>query len=174
MVVALCYKKRALSAKKTIAIIASSAKKTIAVANKILLNNFRLLLLSKYPHQFMKLSKAIREGQIDSETELIHCVKDGCWEADIIMIDIPHDEEKEIAELIKEVATQKMVISFSENENDFKNEELFNLLKYAKVIKILSNSDANNISVFGKNKGAVLEALSIIKNIKTVNEIIYN
>src|SRR5664280_1901520 len=117
-----------MAAKKTIAIIASTNEKAAAIVNRLFPENYRLLLLSKYANQFIELLTEIASRHPNVELDLIDCMKDGCWEADIIILDIPYDEETEVAALIKEVSTQKIVVSFSENENS----ELQNLLKYSK------------------------------------------
>lgn len=151
-----------MALKKTIAIIASTNEKATAIVNKITLKNYRLLLLSKYANQFDQLAGQLQSWQPGAEFEIIDCMKDGCWEADIIVLDIPYHEEKAVAQLIKEVATQKIVVSFSENKNQFKNQELENLLKYSKIVKAL-NTDASYI-LYGKDPNIVLEVSDILKN----------
>jgi predicted dinucleotide-binding enzyme len=150
-----------MALKKTIAIIASTDEKAAAIVNKLALDNFRLLILSKYANQFRKLSKDIASNHPNVELELIDCMKDGCWEADIIILDIPYDEETEVAALIKEVATQKIVLSFSENESS----ELQNLLKYSKIVSAFNTPGSAQISVCGKDHDAVLEVSGILKNL---------
>ena len=95
-------------------------------------------------------------------------MRDGCWEADIIILDISDDEQQEVVELIKEVATQKIVVSFSENENN----ELQALLKYSKVVKVFNAINSPALSFWGKDQDAVLEASGIFKNSKQNKEAI--
>ena len=149
-----------MAAKKTIAIIASTNEKAAAIVNKLSLDNFRLLIVSKYANQFSKLSKDMQSNRPNVELEMIDCMKDGCWEADIIIVDIPYHEETEVATLIKEVSTQKIVVSFSENENS----ELQNLLKYSKVVTAINIINSSCISLYGKDQDAVLEVSNILKN----------
>jgi 8-hydroxy-5-deazaflavin:NADPH oxidoreductase len=161
MAVPLCNKKGAMAARKTVAIIASTNEKIVAIVGKLSLDNFRLLILSKYANEFRKLSKDIQSNHPNVELEMIDCMKDGCWEADIIILDVSCNQQKEVAELIKEVATQKIVLSFSENENN----ELQNLLKYSKIVSAFNTPDSAQISVCGKDHDAVLEVSGILKNL---------
>ena len=149
-----------MAAKKTIAIIASTNEKAAAIVNKLSLDNFRLLIVSKYANQFSKLSKDMQSNRPNVELEMIDCMKDGCWEADIIIVDIPYHEETEVATLIKEVSTQKIVVSFSENENS----ELQNLLKYSKVVTAINIINSSCISLSGKYQDAIEEVSNILKN----------
>lgn len=159
-----------MALKKTIAIIASSNKKATAIVSKIFLKNYRLLLLSKYENQFEQLSGQLQLEHPGAEFELIDCMKDGCWEADIIILDIPRHEEKVVAELIKEVATQKIVVSFSENKKELGNETLEKLLKNSKIVKANHTSGASCISLYGKEQDVVLEVSGILKNQGKVEE----
>jgi len=93
---ALYNKKGVMALKKTIAIIASTNEKATAIVNKISLKNYRLLLLSKYANQFDQLAGHLKSWQPGAEFEIIDCMKDGCWEADIIVLDIPYHEEKAV------------------------------------------------------------------------------
>src|ERR1019366_3549046 len=149
-----------MAAKKTVAIIASANEKAAAIVNKLSLENSRLLVVSKQANQFIELSTDIKSRQPNLELDVIDCMKDGCWEADIIILDIPYDEETEVAALIKEVSTQKIVVSFSENENS----ELQNLLKYSKVVSAINIINSSCISLSGKYQDAIEEVSNILKN----------
>ena len=154
-------KKGVMAVKKTIAIIASTNEKAAAIVNKLSLENCRLLLVSKYATQFIELSTDIKSRHPNVELDIIDCMKDGCWEADIIILDISHSEEKEVVELIKEVATQKIVVSFPGNENN----ELQNLLKYSKVVNAFHTiNNSSTVSLYGKDQDAVMEVLGLFKN----------
>ncbi len=151
-----------MAAKKTVAIIASTEQKTAAVVDKFSAENYRLLLLQKEPNQLSKVSTEIKLKHPDLEFEIVDCLRDGCWEADIIILDISCGEQKEVAELIKEVATQKPVISFSDHENV----ELENSLKYSKVVTVVKAGDSNETSLCGKDHDALMEVSEILKNVK--------
>src|SRR5664279_2113108 len=110
-IVALCYKKKDMAANKTVAIIAEDGEKIGAIANGLVRQNYRLLMVVKDRIPSAKILKLIKEGAPHADVEIIDCMKDGCWEADMIFIDIPDVAVKEVVEMIKEVATQKIVFS---------------------------------------------------------------
>ena len=149
-----------MAAKKTVAIIASTEQKAAAVVSKFLVEDYRLLLLAKEPNQLSELSTEIKLKHPALEFEVINCLKDGCWEADIIILDVLCGEQKEVAEMIKEVATQKPVVSFSDHENV----ELQHLLKYSRVVTVRTN-DSNETSLCGKDHDALMEVSEILKNV---------
>ena len=91
----------------------------------------------------MSITKKITKEYPDAEIESLECVKDGCWEADVIIIAVAPAEEKQVAELMKEVATQKIVVVVSEKENEC--EELEKILPYSKVVKAYIKGATNEI-----------------------------
>jgi FlaA1/EpsC-like NDP-sugar epimerase len=155
-----------VAAKKAIAIITSTNEKATQIVNRIPVENYRLLLISKYPNRFSELAKALRTNHPGAEWEIIECLKDGCWEADMIIVDIDVNETREVAELIKEVATQKLVISFSADENEAENEDLQNLLTYSRVVKVVNKINRKDVSIYGKDNEALCEVSKILKNSK--------
>ena len=157
-----------MAEKKTIAVIASTNERATAVVENISLANYHLLLLSKYPNQFEQLSVSLQSAHTGPEFEIVDCMKDGCWEADVIIIDVAREEEKVVAELISEVSIQKIVVIFSQGENEFEN-DLKNILKFSKIVNALEV--ANTIWLYGKDEDAVKEVLEILNNSKQVEAI---
>ena len=151
-----------MAAKKTIAIIASTNERATAIVNNISIANYHLLLLSKYPHQLHQLSVALESAHTGAEFEIVDCMKDGCWEADIIILDVPKEEEKVVAELIKEVSVQKIVVRFSQSESEFETDELQNLLKYSKLVRAMVVN--NIIWLHSDDENTVNEVLEILTN----------
>jgi 8-hydroxy-5-deazaflavin:NADPH oxidoreductase len=94
-----------------------------------------------------------------AEIDTIECVKDGCWEADIIILVVASHEEKMVAEMMKEVATQKIVVSISGEENE--HEELQKILPYSKLVYVSNILESKKIFISGKDKEAN-EEISII------------
>ncbi|RYZ27878.1 MAG: NADP oxidoreductase, partial [Chitinophagaceae bacterium] len=83
--------------------------------------------------------------------------KEASWEADIIIPAVPFDAQEEVAEKIREVANQKIVISIANPLNDSFTgmktsgdtsaaEELQKLLPYSKVIKAFNTTFAADFS----------------------------
>ncbi|KAA9040945.1 hypothetical protein FW778_02590 [Ginsengibacter hankyongi] len=164
-----------MAEKKTIAVIASTNERATVVVKNISIANYHLLLLSKYPNQFEQLSVSLQSAHTGPEFEIVDCMKDGCWEADIIILNIPQEEEKAVGELIREVSVQKIVVSFSQGKNQFESDALQNKLKYSKIVNALAVT--NTIWLHGKDENAVKEVLEILNNSKqaeTVDELSNN
>lgn len=132
--------------KKTLAIIGAGGNMGSAIAKHTAGGNYRLLLFDNKSEVLSALSEDIRERYPNADVEPMDCVHDCSWEADIIIMAVPHDQEKEIADRIRDVATQKIVVSMANPvDEDFSKlttetdssaaEELQQWLPYSKVIK---------------------------------------
>lgn len=150
-----------MATKNTIAVIASAKEKAKAVVQKISDKNCRVLLVSKHDDEYVHLQEEMQSKYPSMELEIIDCMKDGCWEADIIILNLGGDEEKVAAEMIREVATQKLVISFSDKEIGCSENDLQKLLHNSRVVKVFSSGDEHNISLKGTDED-VLEAASLL------------
>ncbi len=118
----------------------------------------------------MTLFDEIQEVNPTADVEAIDCSFDGCWEADIIISAVPYNAEKEIAERIKEVANQKIVISIANPLNEDHNglliepgtsaaEELQRQLPNSKVVKAFNTNFAADFStpvIDGKRANAFI------------------
>lgn len=133
-----------MAVKKTIAIIGASGQTGAAIANKLAAANCRLLLLSNGNDESSQLSNYIKGEIPGAEVEVTDCVKDGCWEADIIFLPGPYQKDKEAIEKVREVATQKIVVCFSNpgfNTSFVPHEagELQRSLPYSKVVAVFND-----------------------------------
>lgn len=170
-------------AKKTIAIIGATEKMGAAIARNLSSGNYRLLLFSHDSEKSAELLADIRKIAPAADIELLSCLVDASWEADIIISAVASGAEPEIAEKIREVAIQKvvMIITDSESRAEVRNttgnsaaEEFQRLLPHSKVVKTFNSlaaadfaravADGKSIDSFiaGNDKEAV----------KTVTEII--
>jgi predicted dinucleotide-binding enzyme len=124
--------------KKSIAIIGAGIETGAAIADKLNEDSYRLLLVQNGINNKSQIEKNIRQKNLRAEVEIVDCAKEGCWEADIIVLAIPFRELKEIVEKINEVVTQKIVVIISdEKESSFsfnKAQELKELLPYSKIV----------------------------------------
>ncbi len=119
-----------MATKKTIAVITSSPAKASAIADTFLREKCNLLLVTDETEGYDKISADIKKKSRSCKTEVHHCMKDGCWEADAIIMDVGKKNEEEVASLIKEVATQKVVINIT---RDLTDKNLQQLLPYSRV-----------------------------------------
>ncbi len=150
-----------MAAKKTIAIVGATEKAGTQIANKLAQNDYRLLLVSNNINQLTQLSKNITDKKLKAEIDAIECVKDGCWEADIIILAVPAHEEKKVAGMMKDVTTQKIVVSISNEKNATTG--LQQILPYSKLVEVSNILKSKEIFISGENKEANEEILTIFQ-----------
>lgn len=148
-----------MAVKKTIAIVGATETNGRRIANQFACMPYRLLFISNKIDELEKLANLISKKYPEAEIESLECVKDGCWEADIIIMAVSSEESQKVAELIKEVATQKIVVEISEKEKCLN--ELRQTLPYSKLVMVSGNFKEKEIVVSGDD-GSVTEE---IKNI---------
>ena len=146
-----------MNTKQTIAIIGATGNMGSAIAKSLAKGNYRLLLKSGKQEALDALVKDIKKDHPHADAETNACPKDASWEADIIILAIPYAAEKEVAEKIKEVANQKVVISIANPMNETYDglvtapdtsaaEELQKLLPHSKVVKAFNTTFAADFS----------------------------
>ncbi|WP_138430926.1 NADPH-dependent F420 reductase [Fodinibius saliphilus] len=137
--------------KQTIAIIGAGGNMGSAIAKSIAGGNYRLLLFDRNSEQLGSLHEEILKDHPEADVESMNCPHESSWEADIIILAVPHGAEKGLANKIREVATQKIVISianpvdvdFSELTTDSDTsaaEELQEWLPNSKVVKAFNTT----------------------------------
>jgi NADPH-dependent F420 reductase len=146
-----------MQTKKTIAIMGASGNMGSAIANNLSKGSYRLLLHASHQTKAQAVAKKIKAVNNSADVEAIACNYNATWEADIIILAVPYQAEKAIAEKIKEVANQKIVISITNPLNETYDglitaagtsaaEELQKLLPNSKVIKAFNTTFAANFS----------------------------
>jgi NADPH-dependent F420 reductase len=172
-----------MKTKQTIAIIGATGNMGSAISKSLSKGNYRLLLKSDDQEKLNKLAEQIRSTNNNADVETILCPAEASWEADIIVLAVPYQAEKEIAEKIKEVANQKVVISIANPLNETYDglvtapdtsaaEELQKLLPGSKVVKAFNTTFAADFSspvIDGKQVDAFIagndeEALDTVKD----------
>jgi len=148
-------KTTAMQTKQTIAIIGATGNMGAAISKSLAKGNYRLLLRATDQDKLQDLINTIRTENSSADVEAIDCPVNACWEADIIIAAVPYSAEKEVAEKIREVANQKIVISISNPLNESFNglvtapdtsaaEELQTLLPHSKVVKAFNTTFASD------------------------------
>src|SRR5690606_20786726 len=107
-------KMKEMAVKKAIALIGEIQGKEKILMQ--LVKNYRLLWVTKEDDSYSDLSQSILNEFPGAEVEIIACAKEGCWEADIIFLEV-HGIEKELIERIREVATQKIVVVLGKDDD---------------------------------------------------------
>jgi 8-hydroxy-5-deazaflavin:NADPH oxidoreductase len=171
--------------KQTIAIIGASGNMGSAIAKSLAKGNYRLLLKDNDSQKLDNLVDEIKTANASADVEAMACPKNAGWEADIIIVAVPFGAEKEVAEKIKEVANQKIVISIANplNENfdglvtasnTSAAEELQKLLPNSKIVKAFNTTfaaDFYNPVIDGKQVDAFI-AGNDEDALKTVSEMV--
>ena len=124
-----------------------------AISKSLSWGNNRLLLFANDKQKVKAVVRDIKSNNALAKVESLECATDAVWEADIIILAVPFRAEKEIAEKIRDVANQKIVISISNplNENfdglltapgTSAAQELQKLLPNSKVVKAFNTTFA--------------------------------
>lgn len=133
--------------KKTIAVI-GAGRMGKAIASALSKSNERVLL---YSRDFDKASLAVdllKSSSINYDIEAMSCSVDACWEADIIIPAMNYSGQAEVAEKIRQMANQKIVLSIVNPLNKTFDalvtessaaEELQELLPNSKVVKAFNS-----------------------------------
>src|SRR6185295_10774834 len=100
-----------MSPTRTIAIIGVDEKIGAAIAGLLSKGNHRLILLAKDQDKLQILKSNLSEAGATAEIESCDCAKEASWAADVIIVATPYEDEKEVADKIREVATGKIVVS---------------------------------------------------------------
>src|SRR5690606_3853743 len=139
--------------KQTIAIIGATGNMGAAISKSLSRGNYRLLLFTRDKNKLKKLENEIVDTHPGADVESINCSYTASWEADVIIVATPFAAEKEVADKIREVANQKIVISIANPLNETYSglvtatdtsaaEELQKLLPHSKVIKAFNTTFA--------------------------------
>ena len=175
-----------MKTKQTIAVIGASGNMGSAISKSLSKGNYRLLLCSDDKGNIQTIINDIKTTDPSADVEVINCSAQASWEADIIVAAVPHGAEKAVAEKIKEVANQKIVISIANPLNETYDglvtapgtsaaEELQKLLPNSKVIKAFNTTFAADFStpvIDGKQVDAFIagndeEALQTVSELVT-------
>ncbi len=146
--------------KQTIAVIGATGNRGATISKNLSKGNYRLLLCSNEQKKVRALARQIKAENLSIEVEEMDCKVEASWEADVIILAVPFEAEKEVAEKIREMANQKIVISIANSLNNTYNglvsaaEELQKWLPNSKVVKAF---DTTLIDAFivGNNKEAL-------------------
>lgn len=174
-----------MSTKQTIAVIGASGNMGSAISKSLSKGNNRLLLLDNLKDKAEAVINDIKSSNASADVEALDCPTDASWEADVIILAVPFQAEKEIAEKIKEVANQKIVISIANPLNETYDglvtapdtsaaEELQKLLPNSKVVKAFNTTFAADFStpvIDGKQVDAFI-AGNDEEAVNTVSELV--
>lgn len=100
---------------QTICIIGASGTQGSKLTRALALHtSHRLLLMSGNKKSLDILVEDIRKTKSDAQLEMIDCMVDGCWEADIIVMDLSPEMILAKMENLAAVVNRKTIIHFSQ------------------------------------------------------------
>lgn len=174
-----------MASKKTIAIIGATGSMGSAIAKSLAKSNYRLLLFARDQEKVQQLINEIKSTDPNADIDCMGCPFDASWEADIIIPAVNYEVEKQVAESIKDVATQKIVISISNPLNERYDglvtapgtsaaEELQTYLPDSKIVKAFNTVFAGDFSqpVIGGKQADVLIAGNDDESVEVVSKVV--
>ncbi len=138
-----------MSVRRTIGIIDGNKNLGTVISKELANSNCRLLLISNNDENLKVFTKDLIGKNPLADIEFIEDAKEGCWEADIIILAMAEHEQISIAEKIKEVTIQKTVVAISDKKISSTNLDSF--LPYSKLINIYWNYPFKELEIKGSD-----------------------
>ncbi|TKK67937.1 NADP oxidoreductase [Ilyomonas limi] len=171
--------------KQIITIIGATGNMGSAISKSLSKGNYRLLLCANDRDKVEALAQDIKNDNPSADVESIDCSVNASYEADVIIVAVPYEAEKDVAQKIKEMANQKIVISIANPLNSTYNglvtapdtsaaEVLQKLLPNSKVVKAFNTTFAADFStpvIDGKQVDAFI-AGNDEEALQTVSELV--
>jgi len=174
-----------MNTKQTIAVIGATGNMGSGISKSLSKGNYRLLLFANQLSKLQTLEAEIIEINPSADIEITACPTEASWEADIIILAVPYAAQQQIAQKIKEVANQKIVISIANPLNETYDglvtapdtsaaEELQKLLPNSKVIKAFNTVFAPDIAqpIIAGSQADAFIAGDDQDALQTVNELV--
>lgn len=140
-----------MEAKETIAVLGLKKGEATPFLDQ-LANDYRLLIVSRELNDCAEVSEYLSQNKPEQEVELIDCAKEGCWEADLIILWNPRQfEENELLRL-QAVATQKIILAVKNQEKD--NTDL-SLFPNSRIVTLVLNPITKEARIYGDDSNAV-------------------
>lgn len=135
--------------------IASCATYIIKLAEE----GYPLLLVSSPDNSLQELADLVLGHVPEATVDVMACAKDGCWEADIIVVFGSTSLNEAFLNKIKAVSTQKIVVGVwlgdALHEEFYPNQALMHLLPHSKVVLANYVEEADKVYVDGADREAV-------------------
>lgn len=167
-------------ANRTIAIIGATEPAGVIISKSFAKRN-RLLLFSRNNKELKALVKEIKKFDSEADLESFECLVNASWEADIIVFLVPSDDEKSVAEKIRQVATQKIVIELIDHMDvtpDAQDDRytgrrnvLQQWLPHSKMVQVRLLAGSSPHHVAGRSLMDVLVRGTNIEAVETVKDI---
>lgn len=165
--------------KQTIAIIGTGYEGK-AIAARLASGNFYMLLCDKDIEKAESLVNELKGTVPSCNMEARQCSYESAWEADIIIFAMNFQEQMDLAEIIKEVVNQKILICTEQADMPIiagvpsgasLAETIQKLLPNTKVVQFFNNDPGIHQSAFDKKDNSTLIAGKDDMAIETVSRI---
>src|SRR5690606_7402088 len=121
---------------KTIAILGEQEQYPLELLKILGKQEFQLLFVSSNQETNSRLIRQFDQLETTAEVDFISCAKEGCWEADLIILYKPAKLLSTIIERIREVAIQETILVISESSTQKNDLSLKDLLPHSRVIDV--------------------------------------
>lgn len=115
-------------------VIIGTGEKGRGIAMGLTGGNYRVLFCGNEQADASEFVKEIKETSPSFDIESAPCSYEATWEADIIILAVPHEQQESLLEKIRTVANQKIILA-----TGCTRQELQSLLPHSKVIETFNN-----------------------------------
>lgn len=140
---------------RTIAIVGATDAEGISLVIRLAEAGNRLLLLGAEFEKMQAFTERIHLRFPAADTEALACTKDGCWEADIIILGNEALHNDTASTNIKDVATRKIVALCSSDDNIIMQHRLF--FSNSRLISVSLYENNNDVMIAGEDEEALQE-----------------
>ncbi|HVG13524.1 MAG TPA: hypothetical protein VM935_01150, partial [Chitinophagaceae bacterium] len=129
-----------MNTKQTIAIIGKPVNEVYTICKNLSRGNYRLVLSGDDDYMLKALASDLAYGSTAGEVETQGCIIDASWEADFIIMAEASHRAGQIAEAIREVANQKIVIISNVTATHCGEEAIPVVKRHEELQQLLPNS----------------------------------
>lgn len=123
---------------KTIAIVGATGRMGSVIARTLADARYRLVLMANHRERLAALKKELVQIY-HADVTVTTDARGAAWEADLVILAVPAEVELDIANIIREVVSGKIIISISARDNKKAGasaaEELQRMLPYSRIVK---------------------------------------
>lgn len=159
--------------RNTIAFIGGGRKEAEAAFRFLLKADCHLLLPAAGQAELQRISKALKNEKPFAGISMVDCIREGCWEADVVILAVNEEEEFEVARRMKDVVTQKIVISIKIADT-IPGKTLRRLLPNAKIVEAILVTDeygTAKLVISAGSPDALAEAEELLSQSNILNSI---
>ncbi|MBS1738752.1 MAG: hypothetical protein JSS98_19400 [Bacteroidetes bacterium] len=154
-----------MKVRETMAFVGEPVAAPNMLIERLAASYYPLVLVANDSNHIETLSKRLFEQTPNADVEVLECAKEGCWEADIIVLNDILSVNDGLIEKIKAVANQKIVVYLIREEEQSPSMieavgQLQHRLSNTIGVQLILDSETKEFHIAG-NK----EATSIIENI---------